>query len=371
MRPNVPLGDARLGAAGFIAIGVSPLGAWLNVRRFASCRRGARLAALGLAMLAYCAAAQAQDPFADAVSSYVPGINGGFGADELPEIVLGPPVGGGATQGSLDVLALGSGGSITLRFDLPVICDGPGADFTVFENAFHSGSLNGPLFTEYAYVAVSQDGERFFEMPYDSSTGIGLAGRTPVLSTPDNGISPLDPAVSGGDSFDLADVGLTWAAYVRVTDVAGAIPDVGDLPQFAVAPNAGADLDAIAAVHACDPSNESTATPTPSATAPPGATSTPSPIAGSATPTPTSSGSTTPTGAATASPPVLPGDLDGDGRVTAADVEWLIAELFDGDGDLAGAVGGGDIASGSAADVNGDGRITTADLAAVRASSRQ
>jgi hypothetical protein len=315
--------------------------------------------------------ALAEDPFADAVAAYTPGINGGFGADELPDIVLGPPVGGGTRQGSLDVLALGSGGSITLQFDLPVICDGPGDDFTVFENAFHSGSPNGPLFIEYAYVAVSQDGEHFFEMPYDADTGVGLAGRTPVLSTPDNGISPLDPAVSGGDAFDLAAVGLAWASYVRITDVAGAIPDFGDLPQFSVAPNAGADIDAVAAVHACDPGMQSSATPTPSATpsrtAAVGATATASATAGEATATPIAEGSATPAASPSATAISVPGDVDGDGRVTAADIDWLIAELFDGDGDSAASVAGGDVAFGPAVDVNGDGRITAADLAALRA----
>jgi hypothetical protein len=326
-------------------------------------RLGRRLSCLGLALAAAVAATRPApargaespgDPFADAVAAYTPGVNGGFGADELPGVVLGPPVGGGATQGSLDVLALGSGGSITLRFDPPVICDGPGVDFTVFENAFHSGTPSGPLFVEYAYVAVSQDGEHFVEFPYDPSSGVGLAGRTPVFSAPDNGISPLDPAVSGGDSFDLADVGLAWATYVRITDVGGAIPDFGDLPQFSVAPNAGADIDAVAAVNACDPS---ATTPTPTATATPT-----EPTSASATATP---GGASPTSTAPPTPSVA-GDLDGDGRVTAADVAWLLAELFDGDGDRAAAAIGGSVPSGPAADVNGDGRITAADLAALR-----
>ncbi len=283
----------------------------------------------------------AQDAFADAVTAYAPGVNGGFNAADLPNIVLGPPHGSGAMQGSFDVLALGIGGAIVLRFDAPVICDGPGGDFTVFENAFHSGSPAGPVFAEYGYVAVSQDGEHFTEFPYDASTHVGLAGQTPVLSNPDNDIDPLDPTMSGGDAFDLAAVGLAWAAYVRITDVGGAIADPGDLPQFTVAPNAGFDLDAIAAVHACDPG----ALPTPTATG------TTVPI--SATPTRTRA-------------PSMAGDLDRDGSITDADVRQLIAELFDGDGDTVSAVAGGSVVSGVEADVNGDGRITAADLAGVR-----
>lgn len=318
--------------------------------------------------------ARAQDPFADAVVDFTPGTNGGFGAALLPDIVLGPPRGAGLVQGSFDVLSLGSGGSITLRFDLPFICDGPGADLTVFENAFHSGTPSGPVFTEYGFVAVSQDGTTFFEFPYDAETGAGLAGQRPVLSHPDNGIDPLDPVLSGGDQFDLAEVGLTWARYVRITDVAGAIPDVGDLPQFSVAPNAGFDLDAVAALHACDPAT--VASPTPTRTArptgvtatatagageTPAATHTPDGAAGTATATrspasPSPSDTQTPGATAplpTATHPPVFGDLDGDGAVTNADVLALIAELFRP---------GNDSSATPTADLNGDLRITAADL---------
>jgi hypothetical protein len=348
-------------------------------------RYAGRWLALVVCLLAGAPAA-GQDPFADAVHAYTPGTNGGFGADLLPDIVLGAPRGAGLVMGSFDVVALGIGGSIVMRFDLPVICDGPGADFTVFENAFHSGSPAGPLFTEYGYVAVSQDGEEFFEVPYDATSGDGLAGRTAVLSHPDNDITPLDPAVSGGDAFDLADVGLDWAAYVRIVDVADAIPDTGDLPQFRIAPNAGFDFDAIAALHACDPSALGTPTPTfmpvaPTATptAPLEAptdnpTDPPSPTTATSandTPTPTAVATDTPpvetptlvlpTVTATTSPSI-PGDLDGDGDVTGADADWLIIEFYDGDGDAASSAMGGGIASGPAADVNGDGRLTAADV---------
>jgi hypothetical protein len=322
-------------------------------------RYAGRWLALVVCLLAGAPAA-GQDPFADAVHAYTPGTNGGFGADLLPDIVLGPPRGAGLVMGSFDVLALGIGGSIVMRFDLPVICDGPGADFTVFENAFHSGSPTGPLFTEYGYLAVSQDGEAFFEIPYNAASGAGLAGRTAVLSHPDNDISPLDPAVSGGDAFDLADVGLDWAAYVRIVDVADAIADTGDLPQFRIAPNAGFDFDAIAALHACDPSTASTPTPTSTAMAP---SATPTAVA---TETPAAETPTLALPTVTATAPVsIRGDLDGDGRVTSTDADVLIVELYDGDGDAVAAAGGGSIASGSAADVNGDGRITGADLVAL------
>ena len=39
-----------------------------------------------------------------------------------------------------------------------------------------------------------------------------------------NNQKPTDATVSGGDSFDLADIGLAYAKYVRLTDI-------GDLKQ--------------------------------------------------------------------------------------------------------------------------------------------
>jgi hypothetical protein len=59
-----------------------------------------------------------------------------------------------------------------------------------------------------------------------------------VLSHPNNGISPFDPIAAGGDPFDLADVGVKRAKYVRVRD-AGTKRDAG-----------GFDLDAISIVNA-------------------------------------------------------------------------------------------------------------------------
>src|SRR5262245_31529257 len=313
--------------------------------------------------------AWAQDPFADSVVSFTPGTHAGFGADQLPDIVLGPPRGAGLVQGSFDVVSLGNDGVIVIGFALPVICDGPGADFTVFENAFHSGSPSGPIFADYGIVAVSQDGEHFVDLPYDPQSHAGLAGQSAVLSSPDNMIDPLDPSDSGGDVFDLAPTGLSWAAYVRITDAGAAIPDPGN--QIPQADNSGFDLDAIAALHGCDPSALPSATPTPSPQIG-SATATHTPTPENATPTTTlqiataSATAVSPTVTATI-PSHLPGDLNGDGIVTAADAAMLIAELYDGDGDTVAEATAGGVDTGSAADVNGDGRITSADLAALSA----
>lgn len=294
----------------------------------------------------------AADPFADEVISFAPGSGAGFGADQLPGIVLGPPRGGGENEGSLDVVSLGNGGSIVLAFRGGGLCDGPGPDFTVFENAFRVAGGDA-IFTEVGIVAVSADGEHFVEFPYDVSTFAGLAGRTPVYSNPENGIDPLDPAVSGGDSFDLADVGLSTAVYVRITDGGDAIPDLGN--RVPPGDSGGFDLDAVASLQACGE-----APPTPSPSPSPSATTTGTPTTAAShtrRPTPTSTPDRrTPTLA------VIPGDANGDGTVDERDADELIGEIFDGDGDAAAAAGGGLIASHPGVDRNRDGLVSAADL---------
>jgi len=55
-------------------------------------------------------------------------------------------------------------------------------------------------------------------------------------------LSPLDPEASGGDPFDLSELGVDEIRFVRVRDRGGA----------GMAPSAGFDLDAVGAVHLRD-----------------------------------------------------------------------------------------------------------------------
>jgi hypothetical protein len=208
-------------------------------------------------------------PFADHLVGYHIGTGGGFGEDRLPDVVLGPPRGAGAFQGSMDVLSLGLGGWVVLEFTDDVIVDAPGPDFTVFENAFlQDGVTTGPPFAEPGIVSVSADGVHFFAFPCrlgEDPYYPGCAGVYPVFANagdPDapsplvpsttpiedlvgvpGGAAFVPPAGSGGDSFDLAAVGLHAARFVRI--------DASQLrPGFAGL--AGFDLDAIAAVHAVE-----------------------------------------------------------------------------------------------------------------------
>src|SRR5437870_10033504 len=223
-----------------------------------------RLAAL-IALLGALAGRAAADPFADTVVAYQIGAGGGAGQ---PALVLGPPRGGGAFQGSTDTLSLGLGGWIVLAFTGNLIVDGPGADFTVFENAFlPRGLVTGTPFAEPGTVSVSADGVHFVAFPCHADEGPyypGCAGVYPVFANArdPSAPSPLVPTTtpiadlvgvpvdsftpppgSGGDSFDLAAVGLHAIRFVRI-DAGPIDARLGGLSGF--------DLDAIAAVHSID-----------------------------------------------------------------------------------------------------------------------
>ena len=168
------------------------------------------------------------------VVEFAPGPGAGFGAEALPDVVLGPPQGGSTSQGSVDVISLGVGGSITVALGTPAK-DGAGADLIVFENAFLVGGDRS--FAEPGIVEVSADGVSFVAFPCDiDGGGAGCAGQEPVLANAENGLA-TDPDAAGGDAFDLGEVQLSEARYVRITDSGRGAP---------IAPTAGFDLDAIA-----------------------------------------------------------------------------------------------------------------------------
>jgi hypothetical protein len=164
-----------------------------------------------------------------------------FGRGEMPEIVYGPPRGGGCCQGSLDVVSLGNGGEIVVGFGETVIVDRDGPDFVVFENAFEK--KGGGVFAELATVSASEDGETWRSWPCAAKEPPfgACAGAAPVYLDADDPW-PLDPAVAGGDAFDLVDVGLAQARFVRIVDR----PDLDGLDGVF-------DLDAVGILHAACP----------------------------------------------------------------------------------------------------------------------
>jgi hypothetical protein len=189
-------------------------------------------------------------PYASELVSFEAGEGAGHGQEDLPEVVLGPPESteeGGSTG---NVLSLGAGGTIVLGFGDRSITDGPGDDFIVFENAFYTEFEDDGVWEELGRVSVSRDGEtwRTFgcdTQPVEPEDGgpyrwPGCAGWTPTKDFDSSSIMTLDPAVTGGNSFDLETVGLERADYVRITD----LTETTDLES-----KAGFDLDAVGIVH--------------------------------------------------------------------------------------------------------------------------
>ncbi len=178
----------------------------------------------------------ATDPFADAVIAFDGGEASGHGADGMPAIVLGPPSGNLYGTPSIDVLSLGRDGEIVLEFVDYVLVDGPGVDLLVFENPM-------PAWKETGFVAVSEDGTTWSEFPcdpLDAEGGFpGCAGTHLVFAGP-GAADPTDAETAGGDAFDLADLGVTEARFVRIRD-SGQNSYEGATGGF--------DLDAIAATN--------------------------------------------------------------------------------------------------------------------------
>jgi hypothetical protein len=249
-------------------------------------------AALALALVLCVGAARAKapgayngDPFADRVTTYTIGAGGAYGQSSLPNNVLGPPHGSENPKEPEDraehLLSLGDQGAIILEFTDNVCVDKPGPDLAVFENVFADDSdMLGSYFIETATVSVSEDGVHFFTFPCDFNKPLaeatkvgeryfftpalfsGLAGAHPTFASYENGVSPTDPAVSGGDFFDLADVGLTGARFVKIVDTGrpgtptqtldddgDAIDDTGNGSYDPIIKKFGFDLDAVAAIH--------------------------------------------------------------------------------------------------------------------------
>jgi hypothetical protein len=190
------------------------------------------------------------DRFVTDVVSFTPGDCAGFGIPKMPGVVQGPPVGAGDMQGSLDVVSLGRFGEIVVGFGANAIVDAPGPDFIVFENAFFAnGDPNQPA-ADLGEVSVSDDGTTWKTFPCTPKALApygACAGWHPVYSAPDNAISPFDVEHAGGEAYDLADVGLTHARFVKIRDVGAPASCPVDPPKPT---NIGFDLDAVAIVHA-------------------------------------------------------------------------------------------------------------------------
>lgn len=186
------------------------------------------------------------DPFGDCLDSLTPGPGAAFGHDALPQIVLGPPVPAAGGGGTTHVASLGCGGSITVMFDGEGLLDRPGDDLIVFENPFGTGDST---FAEPARVLVSSNGVDWYGWPCrvagdgngDEAPPNGCAGLTPTTVDSE---APFEPGTAGGDAFDLSELGLSAARWVRLLDRTEA--HYGDA-RWCAGASGGFDLDAVAA----------------------------------------------------------------------------------------------------------------------------
>lgn len=237
-----------------------------------------RQAALSLvASIALGAPCAADGLLPDAVQEFIPGTGAGFGQAAFPSNVLNGPDGGNdppfePSDDPGNLLSLGNGGSITLKWTGDVILDGPGPDFIVFENSLITLGTGVP-FIETGVVEAGRtldsmirlnfqftppDGWNVatpYAIPLTEANFAGLAGTRPTYVTAASGIDPSDPILAGGNVFDLASFGITWARYVRIIDpgipgTTGALTGMNGFPIYDVQLSAnGFDLDTIVAIH--------------------------------------------------------------------------------------------------------------------------
>lgn len=226
-------------------------------------RRTARALALSLPLVMSSAASAS--PYATEVVSYTAGTPVGVGSPAPYQTngsqAIGSPArdaGFGSQVGvfypafrATDLVIVGVGGQLTVKFDHPVLdhhWNPFGIDLLVFGNAFYVRNpttlLATGVFEEPGRVSVSQDGLSWFDIPalsadvefptlgytntvYNGSGNFGgtiLTDFTLPVDPSFNAIGKTEAQINagyngsgGGAGIDLADVGLEWIQYVRIS----------------------------------------------------------------------------------------------------------------------------------------------------------
>jgi hypothetical protein len=239
--------------------------------------------------------AAGDDPFADAVLDYDPGLNPAPGYTDAstalasPERFTGEGVFPGVVSpfnspfGADEIVSIGVDGWLVVSFDTPVTDDPAnpfGIDLLIFGNSFFldasypSGIVGGGPVADGGIIEVSADCETFFVVP-----GVQADGLFPTLGwldagpydavpgrAPANFTWPVDPTLiaadfaglahddvvaayagsGGGAGIDLASVGLASITCVRITNPGDPRFDPNvEIDAFSdVTPDAGpADID--------------------------------------------------------------------------------------------------------------------------------
>ncbi len=207
-------------------------------------------------------------PFADEVISYVPGVGAAAGYDN-PNVALGAPerfTGEGAFPaavtpfngpwGADEIVSIGRGGSLTVRFDEPVVDDPSnpfGVDLLIFSNAFFFdpdsfAPIANVVDSDGGTVEVSADGVIWHTIQNAVADGafptLGYCDLTDPYATspgaiPSDFTKPVNPALNwlgmdmaqlvaaydgsgGGVGIDFAGTGLSQVSFVRVSLAANA-----------------------------------------------------------------------------------------------------------------------------------------------------
>ncbi|HWB19927.1 MAG TPA: dockerin type I domain-containing protein [Phycisphaerales bacterium] len=215
------------------------------------------------------------DAFADVVVSYTAGT--GAGAYTNPMTALGSPerfTGEGVfpscvtpfnpTFGLDEIVSIGAGGQLTLKFNTPVTDDpnNPyGIDLIIFGNTgfsdanYPNGIVSAPFDDPAGTVQVSADGANWHTIPgasadwlfptlgyndailYETSPGSSLTDFTrpidprltlnDVLGLNSTQLGSLYHESGGGQGIDLASVGLTSVSYIRFSNSSSSnIPEI-------------------------------------------------------------------------------------------------------------------------------------------------
>jgi hypothetical protein len=247
----------------------------------------ARFAPVVVTLAGIAAGAMGADPWADEVLSFDSGVDALEGYDQ-PLTALGSPErfsGEGVFPGAVtpfspawgadEIVSIGIGGWLTVRFDAPVRDDAQnpfGIDLLAFGNAGlidtdWPNGIAGGVFGAGGVIEVSVDGVDWRVVP-----GVAPCGMFPTLGYSDlldpyaiepgdvlsDFTTPVDPAFDpaglgfaeisaaydgsgGGAGIDLALVGLEEISFVRISNPDGAEPiEIDGLSDVTAVPGAGA-----------------------------------------------------------------------------------------------------------------------------------
>lgn len=245
----------------------APIGVWPIERALQEEQEVKHFSTLLGGLSTFAVLAQAADPWADQVINYSAGANANpFYLD--PSTTLGSPerfTGEGVFPGVVsmfnpafgedELVSIGEGGSLTVRFDEPIVDDpghAYGVDLIIFGNAgfiddaFPTGQIKSPA-SGFGFdpmrVSVSADGVNFFSLG-DFTEGLfpaqGYLDSGPFDATPGSILTqftkPMNPALTqssfsgltfsqalalydgsgGGTPIDISSSGLGAIQYVRI-----------------------------------------------------------------------------------------------------------------------------------------------------------